>query len=322
MVDQTSILDSLNFPVALVDLDSQQLIFINRAFCFLSDIFVDGSEAPDLGDLDKFFDGRLSNLLKTKDMCLVKEIASDQAAMTFYEFTLRLSSDSDSTAILIGFDKSDLNEARTSIDAHLMTIEEQSKDIALIEQRNKELYRLAHTDSLTGVANRRALFRQFKAIATTSKDFHCIVSILDIDHFKVYNDQYGHEFGDFVLRTFARQVRGQIAEDSIIARLGGEEFCVVDFHNTRSSATERLETALDIVKDLQLKTPKVDSVNISFSAGVAEYAVDGLTLDELLRNADKALYFAKANGRSCVIPYSADLFEKRDMTLIAKLHGT
>ena len=63
-------------------------------------------------------------------------------------------------------------------------------------------------------------------------------------------------------------------------------------------------------------------VNISFSAGIAEYGVDGQTLDELLKNADRALYFAKANGRSCVIPFSADLFEKRDATLIAKVDSS
>ena len=71
-----------------------------------------------------------------------------------------------------------------------------------------------------------------------------------------------------------------------------------------------------------MKTPITESVNISFSAGIAEYGVDGETLDELLKNADRALYYAKANGRSCVIPYSAELFDKRDTTLIAKVDSS
>tara|TARA_B100000686_G_scaffold30430_1_gene31194 strand:- start:545 stop:814 length:270 start_codon:yes stop_codon:yes gene_type:complete len=85
--------------------------------------------------------------------------------------------------------------------------------------------------------------------------------------------------------------------------------------NTRNN----LEEALGKVQGLQLKTPITESVNISFSGGIAEYGVDGKTLDELLKNADRALYYAKANGRSCVIRYSAELFEKRDTTLIAKV---
>ena len=145
------------------------------------------------------------------------------------------------------------------------------------------------------------------------------MSILDIDHFKRYNDEYGHDFGDFVLKTFAQQVRVQLADKTIFARIGGEEFCVVDYSGGAEMAREKLQGALDAVRDLQLDTPKTEFVNITFSAGVAEYGRDGHTLDDLLKNADRALYYAKANGRSCVIPYSAELFEKRDTTLIARV---
>ena len=106
----------------------------------------------------------------------------------------------------------------------------------------------------------------------------------------------------------------------ILARLGGEEFCEVDFTNTRLRTIENLETTLCFVKNMQLNTPKIDLVNISFSPDMAEYAVDGLTLDGLLRNANKTLYLAKANGLSRLIPYAEDLFGRRDMTLIAKLY--
>ena len=97
---------------------------------------------------------------------------------------------------------------------------------------------------------------------------------------------------------------------------------MVDFEKTGMNTKNNLEEALGKVQGLQLKTPITESVNISFSAGIAEYGVDGKTLDELLKNADRALYYAKANGRSCVIPYSAELFEKRDTTLIAKVDNS
>ena len=145
------------------------------------------------------------------------------------------------------------------------------------------------------------------------------MSILDIDHFKRYNDEYGHDFGDFVLKTFAEQVRIQLTDKTIFARIGGEEFCVVDYSGSTEIARGKLLGALEAVRDLQLDTPKTEHVNITFSAGVAEFDKDGHSLDDLLKNADRALYYAKANGRSCVIPYSAELFEKRDTTLIARV---
>ncbi len=99
----------------------------------------------------------------------------------------------------------------------------------------------------------------------------------------------------------------------------GEEFRVVDYLGSTETAADDLKGALDLVRDRQLQTRKTESVNIAFSTGIAELGPDGKTLDKLLKNAGRALYFAKANGRSCVIPYSADLFEKRETTLITRL---
>ena len=149
--------------------------------------------------------------------------------------------------------------------------------------------------------------------------FHCAVSILDIDHFKKYNDGYGHDFGDFVLKAFSQQSRDRLSEKTIFARIGGEEFCIVAYFGSAETATDGLQGALDLVRDMQLQTPKTESVNITFSTGIAEFGLDRKMLDELLKNADRTLYFAKANGHSCVIPYSADLFEKRETTLIARV---
>ena len=227
-----------------------------------------------------------------------------------YEFTAGIITNEEMSAVLLlGVDKSDALKAEAKLTSY----------VGIIEENNRELQRLANTDSLTGTSNRRALFNRFQDLTQQIPDFHCTVSILDIDHFKRYNDEYGHDFGDSVLKTFAEQVRVQLADRAIFARIGGEEFCVVDYSGSSEVAKGKLQGALDMVRDLQLATPKTETVNITFSAGVAEYGKDGETLDDLLKNADRALYYAKANGRSCVIPYSADLFEKRDTTLIARV---
>ena len=253
--------------------------------------------------------GQLQDFNSESGDSIVQEIKIGRKRHSF-EFTVGLIARGETNAVLLlGVDKSDVVKAEAKLSSY----------VGIIEENNRELQRLANTDPLTGTSNRRALFSRFQELTQQMPDFHCTVSILDIDHFKRYNDEYGHDFGDSVLKTFAEQVRVQLADRAIFARIGGEEFCVVDYSGSSEVAKGKLQGALDMVRDLQLATPKTETVNITFSAGVAEYGKDGETLDDLLKNADRALYYAKANGRSCVIPYSADLFEKRDTTLIARV---
>ena len=266
-------------------------------------------QVPLFEDLDTLLGGQLRDFNPESKGSITQEIKIGRKRYS-YEFTAGLIANGKTTsALLLGVDKSDVLKAEAKLTSY----------VSIIEENNRELQRLANTDPLTGTANRRALFNRFQELTQQLPDFHCTVSILDIDHFKRFNDEYGHDFGDSVLKTFADQVRAQLADKAIFARIGGEEFCVVDYSGSSEVAKGNLQGALDAVRDLQLATPKTESVNITFSAGVAEFGKDGGTLDDLLKNADRALYYAKANGRSCVIPYSADLFEKRDTTLIARV---
>ena len=302
-------LDSIVLPAALVEWPAGGPALFNAAFekNFRDHLTADGSLQFD--DLDTLLGGQLQEFNPESGDSIIQEIKIGRKRHSF-EFTVGLISRGETNAVLLlGVDKSDVVKAEAKLTSY----------VGIIEENNRELQRLANTDPLTEAANRRALFNRFEELVKQVSDFHCTVSILDIDHFKRYNDEYGHDFGDFVLKTFAQQVRIQLADKTIFARIGGEEFCVVDYSGGAELAREKLQGALDAVRDLQLDTPKTESVNITFSAGVAEYGRDGYTLDDLLKNADRALYFAKANGRSCVIPYSAELFEKRDTTLIARV---
>ena len=302
-------LDSIGLPAALVERSVGGTALFNAAFenIFRDHLTADGS--PQFDDLDALLGGQLQDFNLESGDSIIQEIKIGRKRHSF-EFTVGLISRGETNAVLLlGVDKSDVVKAEAKLSSY----------VGIIEENNRELQRLANTDPLTEAANRRALFNRFEELVKQVSDFHCTVSILDIDHFKRYNDEYGHDFGDFVLKTFAQQVRVQLADKTIFARIGGEEFCVVDYSGGAEMAREKLQGALDAVRDLQLDTPKTESVNITFSAGVAEYGRDGHTLDDLLKNADRALYYAKANGRSCVIPYSAELFEKRDTTLIARV---
>ena len=301
-------LDSLPVPIAVLNLNLGQVVSVNSSFSALFEMQTKDHIPWSMDDLTALLGDELAKLIRQESGILKKEIKANRKRYS-YEFYWNSFLEDSSFGTLIGLDKSEIIKAESKLNSY----------VRIIEQSNKELYRLAHTDPLTETANRRALFADYEIRSKATAEFHCFVSILDIDHFKGYNDKYGHDFGDFVLKEFAAQIKTQIPAESIFSRIGGEEFCVVDFEKTGMNTRNNLEEALGKVQGLQLKTPITESVNISFSAGIAEYGVDGETLDELLKNADRALYYAKANGRSCVIPYSAELFEKRDTTLIAKV---
>lgn len=147
---------------------------------------------------------------------------------------------------------------------------------------------MARRDSLTGLPNRRALEEQLPremARARRSLSPLCL-AILDIDHFKAYNDTHGHLAGDEVLRECARAWDGCLRGEDTIARFGGEEFLVL----LPDTPAER---AVEIVERLRMATPKGQSC----SAGLACWDYSE-TIDDLLARADKALYLAKAGGRN------------------------
>ena len=302
-------LESIGLPAALVNWPAGGAVLINSALRAIMGDRLSADQVPAFEDINALLGGQLQDLNPESETSITQEIKIGRKRYSYVFTTGIIVNEEMSAVLLLGVDKSDALKAEAKLTSY----------VGIIEENNRELQRLANTDSLTGTSNRRALFNRFQDLTQQIPDFHCTVSILDIDHFKRYNDEYGHDFGDSVLKTFAEQVRVQLADRAIFARIGGEEFCVVDYSGSSEVAKGKLQGALDMVRDLQLATPKTETVNITFSAGVAEYGKDGETLDDLLKNADRALYYAKANGRSCVIPYSADLFEKRDTTLIARV---
>ena len=302
-------LESIGLPAALVNWPAGGAVLINSALRAIMGDRSSADQVPAFEDINALLGGQLQDLNPESETSITQEIKIGRKRYSYVFTTGIIVNEEMSAVLLLGVDKSDALKAEAKLTSY----------VGIIEENNRELQRLANTDPLTGTSNRRALFNRFQDLTQQIPDFHCTVSILDIDHFKRYNDEYGHDFGDSVLKTFAEQVRVQLADRAIFARIGGEEFCVVDYSGSSEVAKDKLQGALDMVRDLQLATPKTETVNITFSAGVAEYGKDGETLDDLLKNADRALYYAKANGRSCVIPYSADLFEKRDTTLIARV---
>jgi len=160
------------------------------------------------------------------------------------------------------------------------------------------LVALANTDELTGLANRRRFFEVLDHTLARARRAGEPVSVamIDLDHFKVYNDEYGHGAGDDLLRRFATAVGQHIRDQDLLARYGGEEFVMV-LPATDAIGAEHL---LQQVRRSQPATDPVLEVTITFSAGAATW--DGTeSAEQLVRRADEQLYEAKTRGRDQVV---------------------
>ena len=176
---------------------------------------------------------------------------------------------------------------------------------AQLEDANRKLATLSATDGLTGLANRRhfdeTLNNEWARARRTGQSL--VVIMIDVDHFKKYNDCYGHQAGDACLTNVARVLReGARRASDLVARYGGEEFSIV-LPNTDACAGQRLAEAMrDAIE--QLAMPHQESLlgKVTISVGVALHAA-GMERDvaTLVRAADAALYRAKHGGRNCVV---------------------
>ncbi|UTI65187.1 diguanylate cyclase [Paraconexibacter antarcticus] len=170
------------------------------------------------------------------------------------------------------------------------------RDATLPARRLLEARRQAHVDALTGLPNRRHVEDALRGGAWLSARARSAI-VLDIDHFKQVNDRYGHLVGDAVLQEVGRRLQEAVREDDLIARWGGEEFCVLTLgaRQTRVLA-ERLHAAVRAGPVATSAGP----IDVSVSVGWAAASEDRTTAEELLQAADTAMYRAKRDGRDRV----------------------
>ena len=168
--------------------------------------------------------------------------------------------------------------------------------------------RLAHYDSLTGLANRLQMAQTLEKILAAPKLDHrdCAVFLIDLDRFKQVNDTMGHPAGDYLLTQVASRLERTIGEFGRVGRLGGDEFQVVLPGRHRSEDLAQL--AVRVIRDLS-EPYSIDGqrVMIGASVGVALSPTDGVTSEAIIRNADLALYAAKDGGRGRHHFYDEDL---------------
>ncbi len=161
----------------------------------------------------------------------------------------------------------------------------------------EKMYALANTDALTGIANRLRFNTIVNYQVENSLRYEIALSVVffDIDYFKRINDEFGHEFGDNVLKKLADLVKNEIRKSDVIARWGGEEFAII-LANTALSDAEKLAQKLRLC----IETHSFEGQNLTCSFGVTQLQKDD-TNTTLMKRVDDALYDAKKAGRNCVI---------------------
>lgn len=183
---------------------------------------------------------------------------------------------------------------------------------------NSELYNkmqeIATTDGLTGIYNRLYFQQRIAEEIRLAKENKCelSVAIFDIDHFKKFNDTYGHLFGDRVLKQIADIVKSSIRSVDVVARFGGEEFIILFpnmFVNEAYIKTEQIRQK--IARKTVVDGDHEVSVTVSF--GLASYPTHGENDMDIIRAADDALYIAKASGRNCVKIAGKDTNNERNL---------
>ncbi|MGV3743391.1 MAG: sensor domain-containing diguanylate cyclase [Burkholderiaceae bacterium] len=177
-------------------------------------------------------------------------------------------------------------------------------------KKNSELNRLSNIDPLTGIANRRVfdavLLREWNAYRQTGKNLSLL--LIDVDHFKKFNDYYGHPEGDRCLRRIATALQAALLrKDDLVARYGGEEFGVI-LNSDECGARDVAARMRNAVQALQIPhAPLSPTAQVTISIGLADApGCDAHSMEALLAHADSALYQAKADGRTRVAQHTVE----------------
>lgn len=190
-------------------------------------------------------------------------------------------------------------------------------DITDRKYAEEQLRYLAHYDYLTGVANRYSLNKRLEGLIHTAEKYgqQLAVLFLDLDRFKQINDTLGHNYGDMLLKSVSSRLKGLIKNKDMIARLGGDEFVIV-LPNIKHQK-EAIHTAKRIIEALSKSFfLHMQEVYVSTSIGISLYPLNGTDMETLLRNADKAMYEAKASGRNQYECYYEDMHKNESVQMV------
>ena len=201
----------------------------------------------------------------------------------------------------ISYIKSYINESAPSIEVKLLM---------------DALQQSAFKDGLTGLYNRKFLEEHTKKLIPQAlrDNFNIGVLLLDMDHFKAVNDEYGHDIGDKVLKELSRILNETVRESDIIIRYGGEEFIVLLVNvKTENDALEVANKIRTRVSENEIDVYAGSKLRKTISIGLSMFPNDSKSLDSVIKNADIALYEAKSKGRNKVIRFQSEQISSVDL---------
>ncbi len=169
--------------------------------------------------------------------------------------------------------------------------------------RSKHWLKQSASDRLTGLLNRGFFDDRLEVEFLRARRYNrpVAVAMIDIDHFKQFNDLYGHAVGDSVLKLVAEQISAGLRRTDVVARWGGEEIAAILPETDRDSAAQKCEMLRRAVEEATVAVHKaVGPVGVTISVGVASWPDDGMTIQDVLDAADRRLYSAKQKGRNRV----------------------
>lgn len=180
----------------------------------------------------------------------------------------------------------------------LQKVAKVEEELGLQKRELERLEKFATYDSLTSVYNRRVITELLEAEISKfhRSEVPLSVGLVDIDHFKFFNDNYGHAFGDRIIQEIVISITEDLRQEDIVGRWGGEEFLIVWTGTDLESAT----CVANRIKN-KISSSKIDGkLDVTVSIGVAQVS-ESDDLDSLIERADKNLYVAKDSGRNCVV---------------------
>lgn len=197
-----------------------------------------------------------------------------------------------------------LEHNRAELEAMLAVLKENRDEIS---RKNRELEILATQDSLTGCFNRRAFFERFDIAFRFSKQYNVPLScvMVDNDHFKSVNDNFGHHIGDEVLRKVGTLLRKLHSDAQVVCRFGGEEFCIMLPGYSLADAAAAAEKIRQGIMAIRLEDPA--DLRLSASIGVSDMTFGATEPQTLINQADACLYVAKRSGRNRVVCYDPSM---------------
>jgi len=260
----------------------------NPSFCRMFSLKADPSGSP------------LSKVLPFPKVLEAFQEGGAQGALTIKDrgFTYKVENDERHFNI----NMTPITDDRDEATGMLLVVE----DITERKKSEEKIFYMAYHDSLTGLPNRRLLIDRMNQVmeSTRREGLKAVVLFIDLDRFKFINDSFGHDFGDEVLREVGQRLLGSIRPgdtlaraDATVARFGGDEFVILLPLIRDSEDALRVVNRMFSVMDRPLNV-RGEEFHLTLSMGVSIYPVNGDTAEELLKNADAALYEAKRTGNN------------------------